>query len=113
FVMLGGGLAQVDPHVTVQVAECRQTGLGTAFVPGAPNEITQAEDTCATSANRALSIKDLDVYQRLGRGFVTGGVGFRLGIGKRVAAIASVNAQFLLPSFGFTLSPSLGVSAGF
>src|SRR6185295_3000352 len=56
FVMLGGGLAQVDPHVTVQVAECRQTGLGTAFVPGAPNEITQAEDTCATSANRALSI---------------------------------------------------------
>jgi hypothetical protein len=113
FVMVGGGLAQVDPHVTVQVAECRESGLGTAFVPGAPNEITQAEATCATSTNRALSVKDVDVYQRLGRGFATGGVGFRLGISKRVAAIASVNAQFMLPSFGLTLSPSLGVAAGF
>jgi hypothetical protein len=113
FVMVGGGLAQVDPHVSVPVAECRQTGLGSAFVPGAPNEITPAENICSMSANRALSVKDVDVYQRLGRGFVTAGVGFRLGISKRVAAIASVNSQFLLPSFGFTLSPSLGVSAGF
>ena len=65
------------------------------------------------SDNRALAVKDVDVYQRLGRGFVTAGVGFRYGIGKHVAAVAAVNTQFLLPSFGFTLSPSLGVSAGF
>jgi hypothetical protein len=113
FFMAGGGVAQVDPHVSVPVAECRQTGLNTAFVPGAPNEITQAEDLCARSDNRALAVKDVDVYQRLGRGFVTAGVGFRYGIGKHVAAVAAVNTQFLLPSFGFTLSPSLGVSAGF
>jgi hypothetical protein len=113
FVMLGGGLAQVDPHVSVPVAECRQTGLGTAFVPGTANVITEAENQCASSTNRALQVKDVDVYQRLGRGFVTGGIGFRYGIGKRVAAIASLNTQFLLPSFGFTLSPSLGVAAGF
>ncbi len=113
FFMAGGGVAQVDPHVSVPVAECRQTGLNTAFVPGAPNEITQAEDLCARSDNRALAVKDVDVYQRLGRGFATAGVGFRYGIGKHVAAIAAVNTQFLLPSFGITLSPSLGVSAGF
>ncbi|MEO8179725.1 MAG: hypothetical protein ABI895_12900 [Deltaproteobacteria bacterium] len=113
FVMVGGGLAQVDPHVSVPVAECRQTGLDTAFVPGALNTITEAEQTCSTSANLALRVKEVDVYQRLGRGFVTGGLGFRFGFGKNVAAIASLNTQFLLPSFGFTLSPSLGVAAGF
>lgn len=113
FVLLGGGMAQVDPHVSVPVAECRQTGLDTPFVPGGVNQISQAEKNCSVSDNRALGVKDVDVYQRLGRGFVTGGVGFRFGFGKHVAAIASVNTQFLLPSFGFTLSPSLGVSAGF
>src|SRR6185436_14800192 len=107
------GMAQVDPHVSVPVAECRQTGLDTAFVPGSLNQITQAEKNCSVSNNRALQVKDVDVYQRLGRGFVTGGIGFRFGFGKNVAAIASVNTQFLLPSFGFTLSPSLGVAAGF
>ena len=60
-----------------------------------------------------FEIKDVDVYKRLGTAFVTGGVGFRYGFGRRMAAIASVNAQFLLPSFGFTLSPSIGVIAGF
>jgi hypothetical protein len=113
FVMLGGGMAQVDPHVSVPVAECRETGLNSAFVPGTPNEITSAEDECSRSTNRALEVKDLDVYQRLGRGFVTAGIGFRYGIGKHIAAIAAVNTQFLLPSFGLTLSPSLGVAAGF
>ncbi len=113
FVMLGGGLAQVDPHVSVPVAECRQTGLDQPYVPGSGNEITPAEDECARSANRALQVKDVDVYKRLGQGFVTAGVGFRYGIGKHLAAIVAVNTQFLLPSFGITLSPSLGVAAGF
>ena len=30
-----------------------------------------------------------------------------------IAAVLNVNTQFLLPTFGFTLSPSLGVVAGF
>jgi len=109
FAMLGGGLAQVDPHVVVPVAECRQT----PYVPGQPNEITQAEQNCADSNNLALAVKDVDVYQRQGQGFATAGVGLRWGFGKSVAAIATVNAQLLLPSVGFTLSPALGVIAGF
>jgi hypothetical protein len=109
FAMLGGGLAQVDPHVVVPVAECRQT----PYVPGEPNEITQAEDNCSKSNNLALGVKDVDVYQRQGQGFATAGIGFRYGFGKSVAVIASLNTQVLLPSVGFTLSPSLGVSAGF
>jgi hypothetical protein len=111
FVMLGGGLAQVDPHVVVPVGECRVDSA--APVEGQPVMISGRENACRESSNQVFQIKDVDVYQRLGQGFVSGGVGVRWGIGKHVAAIANLNAQFLLPSTGFTVSPSLGVSAGF
>ena len=114
FVTFGGGLAQVDPHVKVQVGECRKAeNRIPPAVPGAPVELDSDEGQCLNSTNRVFEVNELDVYQRLGQGFVTGGVGFRYGLGKHVAAIASVNGQFLFPSAGFTLSPSLGVSAGF
>ncbi|HWO14925.1 MAG TPA: hypothetical protein VNN80_35725 [Polyangiaceae bacterium] len=112
FVMLGGGLAQVDPHVTVQVGECRINRVPPA-VPGDPVLLEPQEGACVDSANRVFEINELDVYQRLGQGFVSGGVGFRYGFGRHVAAVATVNAQFLFPSTGFTLSPSVGVTAGF
>jgi len=110
FVMLGGGLAQVDPHVTVPVGECR------AFSPPPVDGqymLDPRDNSCRESSNQVFAVKDVDVYQRLGQGFVSGGIGLRWGFGKHVAAIANLNAQFLLPSTGFTLSPSLGVSAGF
>lgn len=111
FFMLGGGLAQVDPHVSVPVGECRVDD-GTAASSG-QRIISRQEDQCRSSANQVFAVKDVDVYQRLGQAFITGGIGFRYGLGKHVAAVASLNAQFLLPSTGFTLSPSLGVGAGF
>jgi hypothetical protein len=113
FAMLGGGLAQVDPHVSVPVAECRANAADSPFTPGQPIMISQGEQNCIQSANRALEIKDVEVYQRLGQGFVTAGLGLRWGFGKHIAAIAAINGQLLLPSTGLTLSPSLGVLAGF
>ena len=38
-------------------------------VPG--DVFTPAEDDCSKSNNRALAVKDVDVYQRLGRVFLT------------------------------------------
>jgi hypothetical protein len=111
FLMLGGGLAQVDPHVSVPVGECRIDSEAAAG-PGVV-QISPRENACRTSQNQVFQVKDVDVYQRLGQAFVSGGVGFRYGIGKHVAAIANLNAQFLLPSTGFTISPSVGVAAGF
>lgn len=111
FVMLGGGLAQVDPHVSVPVGECR---FGDIDDPGgATRPISGREDSCRTSTNQVFDVKDVEVYQRLGTAFVTAGVGLRYGIGRNMAAVATLNAQVLLPSTGFTLSPSLGVAAGF
>jgi len=113
FATLGGGLAQVDEHVVVPVAECREDSQNQPITPGQSIMISQAEQNCITSSNRALEIKELDVYQRLGQGFVTAGLGFRYGFDRRWAAIVSVNGQFMLPSSGLTISPSIGVLAGF
>jgi hypothetical protein len=110
FVMLGGGLAQVDPHVVVPVGECR---VDSPAPVNGQRMISGRENACRESSNQVFQVKDVDVYQRLGQGFVSGGIGLRWGFGKHIAAIANLNAQFLLPSTGFTLSPSLGVSAGF
>jgi hypothetical protein len=112
FAMLGGGIAQVDPHVSVPVGECRIDSQ-TPPLPGQPVMLDPREGACRNSANQVYQVKDVDVYQRLGQAFVSGGVGLRWGFGKHVAAIANLNAQLLLPSTGFTLSPSLGVAAGF
>lgn len=106
FVTLGGGLAQIDPKLTVQVAECRES-------PFDPAGVTQTELNCSQSQNRALENKNVDVYQRLGQGFATLGLGLRWGFGRHVAAVATVNARLLLPSSGFALSPVLGLLAGF
>jgi hypothetical protein len=108
FLVLGGGLAQVDPHVSVPVGECREPG-----VPFEPGQISQRENACRESANQVFEIKQVDVYQRLGQGFVSGGIGLRWGFGKQFAAVANLNAQFLLPSTGLTLSPSIGAAYGF
>lgn len=111
FLMLGGGLAQVDPHVVVPVGDCHIDSPPP--VDGEERMITLAENACRQSSNQVIELKEVDVYQRLGQGFVSGGIGVRWGFGKHLAAVANLNAQLLLPSTGFTLSPSLGVSAGF
>lgn len=111
FIMLGGGLAQVDPHVSVPVGECRINNQ--VPLEGQLIELDSREDACRTSSNQVFQVKDVDVYQRLGQGFVSAGVGFRWGFGKHLAAVANLNAQLLLPSTGFTISPSLGIAAGF
>ncbi len=107
FAMVGGGLAQVDPQVTVQVAEC---------APGNRPDLTQisaAENECRFSPNGAAALKDVTVVQRQGQGFATVGLGARYGIGKHFAILANLNSMILLPSSGVTLSPSLGLTAGF
>lgn len=107
FVMIGGGMAQVDPMVSVPVGECRIES------PPGSIQITPAENACLQSENQVYENVEVDVYKRLGLGMVTAGGGLRWGFGKHVAAVASVNVQVLLPATGLTLSPSLGVMAGF
>jgi hypothetical protein len=105
YVSLGGGLAQVDPKVTVPVGEC--------VPPPRTGSITNEQAACIDSNNQAVTTKDLEVYKRLGQSFISGGPGLRYGITKHIAAHLQLTGMFLLPSTGFALTPSLGVAAGF
>ena len=107
FLMAGGGLAQVDPQVEVQVAECASGNRPDLTV------ISAAENRCLQSPNAAAELREVNVVQRQGQGFVTVGLGARYGFGKHFAALANLNTMIMLPSSGVTLSPSLGLSAGF
>jgi hypothetical protein len=105
YFSLGGGLAQVDPKVTVPVGEC--------VPPPRTATITPEQAECINSNNQAVTSKDLDVYKRLGQSFIAGGPGLRYGITKNIAANLQLTGMFLLPSSGFALTPSLGVGYGF
>jgi hypothetical protein len=105
YVTLGGGMAQVDPKVTVPVGEC--------VPPPRTSTITNEQADCIDSNNQAITTKDLEVYKRLGQSFISGGPGLRYGITKNIAANLQLTGMFLLPSTGFALTPSLGVAAGF
>lgn len=107
YAMAGGGLAQVDPQITVPVAECAP-----ADRPDYP-DISAAQNVCATSQSQSTELKQLKVVQRQGQGFVTAGLGFRYGFTRHVAALINLNTMVLLPSSGLTLSPSVGILAGF
>lgn len=105
YFSLGGGVAQVDPKVTVPVGEC--------VAPPRTASITPEQAACINSNNQALATKDLEVYKRLGQSFISGGPGLRYGITKHIAANLQLTGMLLLPSTGFALTPSLGVAAGF
>jgi hypothetical protein len=105
YITLGGGVAQVDPKVTVPVGEC--------VPPPRSNVITPEQNECINSNNQATAQKELDVYKRLGQSFISGGPGLRYGITKNIAANLQLTGMFLLPSTGLALTPSLGVTAGF
>lgn len=107
FFTAGGGLAQVDPQVTVPVAECAP-----ADRPEFPG-ISEEQNNCRNSQNRGTAIKELNAVQRQGQGFITAGLGFRYGFTRNVAALVNVNSMILVPSSGVTISPSIGILAGF
>jgi hypothetical protein len=101
--LVSAGIAQIDSHVTVPIAECARDRAG----------VTAEEQACVDSPSLARERKTIDVYQRSGRAFVAGGIGLRYGASPRWAASLSVQGMLLAPSGGFALSPAIGVSTGF
>jgi hypothetical protein len=102
YFALGGGLGQIDPKVDVTVGECVET-------PPA----LQSDVACVESPNSVVRTRELTVYKRLGQSFISGGPGLRYGFTKNIAATLHVAGVFLIPSTGLSITPSLGVSAGF
>jgi hypothetical protein len=119
WVHLGGGIAQVDAQVSVQVADC--SALSNAEpMPGEPSPRQRCIN--APSAREAYQVTDgskrgvksqLTAVKQLGQSFVTIGGGAMYAIGKSHGPILNVNFMIPFPSTGFVLEPSIGYGVGF
>ena len=101
WVHLGGGLAQVDATVPVEVVDCTNETDPTA---------------CETNDNPLASggsVEQFDATKALGQSFITAGGGVMYAIGLEHGPVLNLNAMFLFPSSGFVLAPSLGYAVGF
>jgi len=88
YVHVGGGVAQVDAKVPVQVR---------AVNPNDGNSY----------------ILNVDAWQKLGTGFVTAGGGLAFALSPTLALQANLNAMLMLGNSGFVIQPSLGAVTGF
>ena len=94
YVHLGGGMAQVDAFIEVPVRYCRTSLDNTGQCPG---------ETVHTN---------MEVYRKLGQGFVGAGGGIVLGT-ETVGAQLNFNFMYMLPTSGLVIEPSLGAVVGF
>ncbi len=90
YVHVGGGLAQVDAKVSVNVHD---------------------DDT--DFANPKLDNTTVDAWKKLGKGFITIGGGAQWAFGQKFALQANLNAMYMLSATGIVLQPSLGAVMGF
>jgi hypothetical protein len=93
YIHLGGGIAQVDAQMKVQVC-----GTKSCF---------------SDVDNKQKSVRDVVVWKRVGTGFVDVGGGVLLPIGKSFGAQVNVNLMYMLPDSGIVIEPSLGAVMGF
>jgi hypothetical protein len=96
YIHAGGGLAQVDAKMDVQV--CNKGGVGKTVPENTPNPPT----LCDAGGRSVLA------YKRLGQGFVTVGGGLMYPFGMRFGAVLNVNLMYMLPVSGIVVEPSLG-----
>jgi hypothetical protein len=97
YAHLGGGMAQVDATVPVDVLDCTD----------APNPAACVE------AERDGTVLQLDATKQLGLSFIQAGGGLMYAVGASHGPVLNVNAMMMLPASGFVLQPSLGYTVGF
>lgn len=93
---LGGGVAQIDSK-TDYVATCALSS-------------SNSSDGCGSLAGTPPSGTpvQLDVWRKVGRGFVSARVGMELRLWDELGLELDLNAVTTLPAFGFALEPALG-----
>jgi len=116
WVHVGGGIAEVDAVVAVQVADCRANN----GVPGA--NVHHAAANCAgpagglptaSLATSGATPITLDAQKQLGTQFAELGGGVMYAIGENHGVVLNVNLMLMLPVTGFVFEPTIGYEVGF
>jgi hypothetical protein len=86
----GGGLAQTDARMYVEIEEDRS-------VPPSRYQLEQPD------------YQRLVAYKRFGTGFVGGGIGLAMNVLPHVDVRVDLGARVTFPTFGFAWTPALSV----
>jgi hypothetical protein len=126
YIMLGGGMAQVDGKVAVQ-AYRQNTVSCTPPAAGAPaNGCTAVGGGQGLRPHDARSVANgghgdkgqdyalvaYDAWRKMGQGFGTIGGGGLIPLGDNGGVLINLNIMFMLPSSGTVLEPSVGYVIG-
>ena len=104
YVKVGGGLAQVDAKLPVDIIDC-----GTQQ---SNPDVGQCRTDPIKSASHGGKGMQLDAYKKLGQGFIAAGGGAMYAFTKNSGLQLNVNIMFMLPTSGPVVEPSLGYVLG-
>jgi len=104
YVHAGGGIAQVDGRVKVKVADCPEALDNDTYNKCIAGDPSVHDQTVARA---------MDVWKKMGQGFLTAGGGVMYAFTPQIGAQLNVNLMFMLPTAGFVIQPSIGVAYGF
>jgi hypothetical protein len=109
WVHLGGGIAEVDAIVPVQVADCSSTNI-----PGTTSP-QQSQAACLAAKplqKSGASVLTLNAQKQMGTEFITAGGGLMYAFGANHGLVLNLNFMILLGAPGFAVEPSLGYEIG-
>ena len=98
YAHVGGGIAQVDGKVKVDLAQCNDPNSQ------CPNGIATRQDVTPVT---------VDAWRKMGQAFVTLGGGLVYAFKENLGAQLNVNIMYMLPTSGPVIQPSLGLNYGF
>ncbi len=108
YVHFGGGIAQVDSKVKVTLADCPYDLPDMDYYA-----CTNGDHSVANADKNVTQTYHVDVWRKMGQGFITAGGGVVYAITPQIGAQLNLNLMFMLPSTGFVMQPSIGVEYGF
>ncbi|MBI3206724.1 MAG: hypothetical protein HYZ29_34635 [Myxococcales bacterium] len=113
YVGLGGGAAQVDAKLPVTVGDCAGTPGGPPSSPSDdfPKDTAYYLD-CRQGSAKPVPLQ-LDVYKRLGQGFIGLHGGLMYAVAVEHGVKLEVGVMQMLPTSGQVIEPSLGYVFGF
>ena len=107
FVFMGGGMAQVDLKKDIVVQDCSTQPNRSQF-----QDCINGEGDFE-STPEGLPEVEVTATRRLGRGFVSGGLGVYVPVYQNLGVVPQVGALLMVPEVGFVLQPSLGAMLAF
>ncbi len=114
YVHIGGGVAQVDAKVKVQVADCGSKLVDPYFgqcTSGAPGYNLQGPSDNSSTMSGVKNYQ-LDAWRKMGQGFITAGGGVVYAFKENLGAQLNINLMYMLPTSGPVIEPSIGIIYG-